>query len=249
MRWPADWTALSARVPLHKERLFEYVNKAGVTVRRLEEQERFKKRVELRRPPDDGDGFVLAVAPDFSMCLLDKGRGRCITRRGYLRDAPENGCGEFEGAGEPERRAEENCSRKGGLGYSHVSGAGSTFCNTAVNLLTVEGLARMAIQQPLELLSLLPDIVPEVGLALWNSTFLACGPESVRIKAVTRRPDGGSEEAPEGTAAIKELWEKNPDEVGGLIDAFGRNYQMAMFAGMCAAEAVPGNRGKGVKAV
>jgi hypothetical protein len=47
------------------ERLFEYVNKAGVTVRRLEEKERFKKRVEPRRSPDDGDGFVLAVAPDF----------------------------------------------------------------------------------------------------------------------------------------------------------------------------------------
>jgi hypothetical protein len=64
---------------------------------------------------------------------------------------------------------------KGGLGY--VARRGIDF-GTAVNLFTVEGLARMAIQQPLELLSLLPDIVPEVGLALWNSTFLACGPES-----------------------------------------------------------------------
>jgi hypothetical protein len=34
------------------------------------------------------------------------------------------------------------------------------------------------------------------------------------------------EEAPQGTAAIKVLREKNRDEVGGLIDAFGQNYQI-----------------------
>jgi hypothetical protein len=135
---------------------------------------------------------------------------------------------------------------KGGLGY--IARRGVDF-GSSVAVQTLEGLARMATQQPLELLSLLPDLVPEVGLAVWNGTFLGCGPDSLRIKAMTKTAEGGSEEAPEGTAAIKELWAKNTDEVGGLIDALGQNYQMLLFSGLCAAEAVPGPRKEGVQAV
>jgi hypothetical protein len=135
---------------------------------------------------------------------------------------------------------------KGGLGY--IARRGVDF-GTSVGVQTLEGVARLAVQQPLELLSLLPDLVPEVGLALWNGTFLGCGPESLRIKAVTKKPEGGSEEAPDGTAAIKDLWEKQPAEVGGLIDALGQNYQMLLFSGLCAAEAVPGARNTGLSGV
>jgi hypothetical protein len=135
---------------------------------------------------------------------------------------------------------------KGGLGY--IARRGVDF-GTSIATQSLESLGRLAIQQPLELLSLLPDMVPEVSLALWNGTYLGCGPDSVRIKAMTRSPDGGSEEAPEGTAAIGALWAQNPPEVGGLIDALGQNYQMLLFAGMCAAEAVPGPRHTGVQAV
>lgn len=44
------------------ERKYKWVNKAGVSVKRLEAKADFKARV--KRSPDDGDGFVLAIAPD-----------------------------------------------------------------------------------------------------------------------------------------------------------------------------------------
>lgn len=135
---------------------------------------------------------------------------------------------------------------KGGLGY--IARRGVDF-GTSVAVQTLEGVARMAAQQPLELLSLLPDLVPEVGLALWNGTFLGCGQDSLRIKAMTVCAGGGSEEAPEGTAAIKALWDRQPDEVGGLADALAQNFQMLMFSGLCAAEAVPDRRRRGIAAV
>lgn len=45
------------------ERRYVWTNKAGVEVKRLEEKKVFHK--EKGRSPDDGDGFVLCVAPDF----------------------------------------------------------------------------------------------------------------------------------------------------------------------------------------
>ncbi len=45
------------------ERTFDWVNRAGRDVRRLEEKKKFRDR--NHRSPDDGDGFVLAVAPEF----------------------------------------------------------------------------------------------------------------------------------------------------------------------------------------
>lgn len=44
------------------ERLYDWSTRTGVAVKRLEPKEHVKKR--LGRSPDDGDGFVLAVAPD-----------------------------------------------------------------------------------------------------------------------------------------------------------------------------------------
>lgn len=44
------------------ERKYKWVNKSGVSVKKLEPKADFKKRV--KRSPDDGDGFVLAIAPD-----------------------------------------------------------------------------------------------------------------------------------------------------------------------------------------
>jgi hypothetical protein len=45
------------------ERKYAWVNKSGVEVRQLEAKKLFRKR--QLRSPDDGDGFVLCVAPDF----------------------------------------------------------------------------------------------------------------------------------------------------------------------------------------
>lgn len=50
------------------ERAYKWVNHQGVSVKRLEPKEDFKKRI--NRSPDDGDGFVLAVAPDFVFAPL-----------------------------------------------------------------------------------------------------------------------------------------------------------------------------------
>jgi hypothetical protein len=44
-------------------RRYVWVNRSGVEVKRLEEKRQFRKR--QGRSPDDGDGFVLCVAPDF----------------------------------------------------------------------------------------------------------------------------------------------------------------------------------------
>lgn len=46
------------------ERLYEFRNKNGIIVQKLEEKDAFKKRQTPRRSPDDGDGLVLCLAPD-----------------------------------------------------------------------------------------------------------------------------------------------------------------------------------------
>lgn len=50
------------------ERKYEWKNWKGVSVKQLEEKEKFRKRQNPERSPDDGDGFVLACVSDF---LLD----------------------------------------------------------------------------------------------------------------------------------------------------------------------------------
>ncbi len=135
---------------------------------------------------------------------------------------------------------------KGGLGW--IARRGVDF-GSSMAVQTLEGLSRLAMQQPLVLLSLLPDLVPEVGLALWNVTYLGCGPESVKLKAVRLTPNGNAEEVAEATERVKQLWKHNPSEIGGFTDVLSQNLQMLCFSGMCACEAVPGNRGTGVAAV
>ena len=51
------------------ERQYDYRNVSGVTVKILEDKETFKKHSGEKRSPDDGDGFVLAAAPDY--CFAD----------------------------------------------------------------------------------------------------------------------------------------------------------------------------------
>jgi hypothetical protein len=46
------------------ERTYRWANWKGYEVKELESKDAFKKR-HNGRSPDDGDGFVLAVAPDF----------------------------------------------------------------------------------------------------------------------------------------------------------------------------------------
>lgn len=52
------------------ERLYDWRNAKGIDVKILESKKEFRKPDRVGRSPDDGDGFVLAVAPDF---LFDTG--------------------------------------------------------------------------------------------------------------------------------------------------------------------------------
>lgn len=51
------------------ERMYFPVNRQGLTLIALEEKDAFRKRIEPSRSPDDGDGFVLAAAPDHILNL------------------------------------------------------------------------------------------------------------------------------------------------------------------------------------
>lgn len=46
-------------------RRYDWANKSGVAVKRLEPKANFAKPKRVGRSPDDGDGFVLCAAPDF----------------------------------------------------------------------------------------------------------------------------------------------------------------------------------------
>lgn len=52
------------------EREYKWVNKSGESLRRLESKEEFKKRKKTGSP-DDGDGFVLCVAPDHCFKVIE----------------------------------------------------------------------------------------------------------------------------------------------------------------------------------
>lgn len=47
------------------EREYEWVNKSGIAVKKLEQKDKFRKRQKPERSPDDGDGFVLAAVSDY----------------------------------------------------------------------------------------------------------------------------------------------------------------------------------------
>lgn len=51
------------------ERTYRWMSRQGIAVKKLEPKDDFKKRV--GRSPDDGDGFVLAVAPDYVFEPID----------------------------------------------------------------------------------------------------------------------------------------------------------------------------------
>jgi hypothetical protein len=52
-------------------------------VKKLEEKKKFKKR--MKRSPDDGDGFVMAVAPDF---LFARKQHKTVAPFGVERESP-----------------------------------------------------------------------------------------------------------------------------------------------------------------
>jgi hypothetical protein len=135
---------------------------------------------------------------------------------------------------------------KGGLGYIARRGVDNM---TSLALQTLEGVLSLAATQPLQLLSLLPTLVPEVDMADWNFTCLGCGAGCVRLKAMTVSGDGSQEEDAEGTLAIEALLNSLPQEVGSWNDALAQNVRMVLYSGMAACEAVPGPRNTGIAAI
>ncbi len=136
-----------------------------------------------------------------------------------------------------------------GFGFIPRRGAGE-WSTDQTALRSIDYILILAKTQPLRVLTMLPDIMPEVGKAVWNGMRLGCGKNSVRLKAMTPDPTGRKiQEAPDGTEAIKTLFESQPKEVGMFEDLLGQNFLMTQFSGMCAVEAVPGPRNTGVKEI
>lgn len=142
-----------------------------------------------------------------------------------------------------------NPSILNGFGFVPRRGAGEYSTDNA-NLRSLDQILVLAKVNPLQVLCMLPDVMPEVGKAVWNGLRLGCGQNSVRLKAMKPSKNGMDVmEAPDGTEAIKELWRNLPAEVGSLEGALTQNFLMVMFSGMCAVEAVPGARNKGIAEV
>lgn len=102
-------------------------------------------------------------------------------------------------------------------------------------------------ENPLRLLSLLPDVHPSIGLALWNALRLTTCEGDTQIVAVKPGTPGKGEVVDNGgTAAIEALWESLPEEIGGLTGLMTQLIQQAMLTGLVCAEAVPASRMQGV---
>lgn len=109
---------------------------------------------------------------------------------------------------------------------------------------------RFGRDNPLRLLSLLPEVHPSVGLALWNALRLTTAEGDTQIIAVKPGSSTAGEVVdPTGTAAIEELWESLPEEIGGLTGLMTQLLQQALLTGLVCAEAQPGPRMKGVHCV
>lgn len=136
----------------------------------------------------------------------------------------------------------------GGLGY--IARRGVPY-RTAILLRTVGGVEGLAEFQPLELMILLADLVPEVSQAVWNFLLLGCSPGFVTLTAMTKSTDdqgnvtGDSEEAPDGTQIVADFFEQQPQEVGDFNQQLVSNTLMMLFSGMAATEYVPGPEGSG----
>lgn len=122
--------------------------------------------------------------------------------------------------------------------------------STETQLMSIEAILALAATDPLRALTYLPEVVPEVSKSVWNSLRLGCGENAVRMRAIARNPSGtGVVEKPEGTEAVRALFESLPPEVGSFTGALQQNFLMLLFSGMSAVEAVPGPRNKGVAEV
>lgn len=112
---------------------------------------------------------------------------------------------------------------------------------------TAEQLQQFAGTQPMRLLSLLPDIHPGVGLALWNALRLTCPVDGFEVAAV-KKGEGDQDEIPDpvGTQSLLDMWKSQPPEVGGLAGFQTQLTIQALFTGLACTECVPDAALKGI---
>ena len=112
---------------------------------------------------------------------------------------------------------------------------------------TSEQLEQFAGSQPMRLLSLLPDVHPGVGLALWNALRLTCPVDGFEVAAVKPgEPDGEQELDTAATQSLRDMWASQPPEVGGLAGFQTQLTIQALFTGLACCECVPGTALKGM---
>lgn len=112
---------------------------------------------------------------------------------------------------------------------------------------TSEQLQQFAGTQPMRLLSLLPDIHPGIGLALWNALRLTCPIDGFEIAAV-KKGVGDADQIPDKdmTQALRDMWDNQPPEIGGLAGFQTQLTIQALFTGLACCECVPDSALKGI---
>lgn len=118
-------------------------------------------------------------------------------------------------------------------------------------MLTPEGLMRSALSNPLRALWNLRGLHPALTLAEQNTLGLLCQPGDLDIIAV--RPNGPGEADDEidanATERLSELWNRLPQETGGLDGLMETLILELLYKGMAVVEVVPGKRMEGIAAV
>ena len=105
---------------------------------------------------------------------------------------------------------------------------------------TYDSLQEYASTYPMRLLSLLPDIHPSVGLALWNALRLSCPRDGFKLQVYKKQIPGQQLEPDiSGQQAIDAFWAQLPPEIGGLNGFQTQLTIQGLFTGLMTVEVVP----------
>lgn len=118
-------------------------------------------------------------------------------------------------------------------------------------MLTPEGLLREALQNPLRALWNMRGVHPALTLAEHNTLGLLCQPGDIRVEAVIPNGPGETDDEvdPAATERLSDLWERLPQETGGLDGLAESLILEILYKGMAILECVPARRMDGLAAV
>lgn len=112
---------------------------------------------------------------------------------------------------------------------------------------TSEQIQEYATTYPMRLLSLLPDVHPSVGLALWNALRLTCPRDGYNITVYKRAAPGAPKEKDEAAQAQADAFFAGlPPEIGGLNGLLTQLTMMGLFTGLICVEGVPSGAIRGL---